>query len=141
MKSVKNPNDTAKNSAEFVDEARRSREGEGGEGREGAEGGESGERGERPSAEVRSIAIRCDGRVLLSTVDLSNVDLSKREIWVGLVLTEAEAAAIHARVNFDEAAAEAVGRLRALDKKAKAVLTPAPSPSEVGDDDDDECDD
>lgn len=72
---------------------------------------------------VPPLAVRCDGRVLLATLDLESIDLSKREIWVGIVLTAEEAAAIHARVNFEEAASPTVGRLRAQDKKAKKATT------------------
>lgn len=65
------------------------------------------------------LAIRSDGKILVSVVDLADIDLSGRELWTGLVLTQAEAAAIHPRFHFEEAAAFAIGDLRRLDKKAK----------------------
>ena len=79
-------------------------------------------------SDVPVLAVRCDGRVLLSTVDLAEVDLAGREVWVGLVLSEAEASDIQERLNFEEAAAPTVARLLALDKKKK----------KKGDDDDDD---
>lgn len=75
--------------------------------------------GERPVLDVPALAVRCDGRVLLSTVDLTDVDLSAREIWVGLVLTEAEASDIHDRLDFEQAASPTVARLIAQSKKSK----------------------
>lgn len=53
-----------------------------------------------------SYALRCDGRVLLSTRDLEGVDLSGRETFTGIVLSEAEASdALERMANaFEEAA-------------------------------------
>jgi hypothetical protein len=65
------------------------------------------------------LALRSDGRVLLSTADLEGVDLSSRERWEGVLLSEAEARDVLGRVSFDEAAAKTAGHLIALDRKAK----------------------
>lgn len=102
MSSVKDPKESAKNPADSLiepEETRPSRE--------------------CSCSDVPTLAVRCDGRVLLSTVDLQGVDLAGRELWVGLVLSEAEASDIHERLNFEEAASPTVARLLALDKKAK----------------------
>lgn len=69
--------------------------------------------------EVPRLAFRCDGKLLVSLVDLEDLDLSSREVWIGLVATEAEASDIHERVNFDEAASPTVARIRASLKKAQ----------------------
>lgn len=110
MCKIKNPNDTAKNLADVLDEAHQT-----------PEAGEA-EASERPVEDVPVLAVRCDGRILVSTKDLSGIDRAGRETWEGLVLTEAEASDIHERLNFEEAAAPTVARLLALDKKAKAAL-------------------
>jgi hypothetical protein len=61
-----------------------------------------------------SYALRCDGRVLLSTRDLEGIDLSGRETFTGIVLSEAEASdALDRMANaFEEAAAHSAGWLR-----------------------------
>jgi len=63
-------------------------------------------------------ALRCDGRVLLSTRDLEGIDLSARETFTGIVLSEAEASDALDRMAdaFEDAAAHSAGWLR---KKAK----------------------
>jgi hypothetical protein len=69
-------------------------------------------------------ALRCDGRVLLSTRDLTDVDLSGRETFTGIVLSEAEAADAfdHLANAFEEAAAHGAGWLmRQSQKKEKSV--------------------
>lgn len=111
MRTVKDPNDTANISADAHPETEESPP-------------ESGPVLTTPSApsEVPTLAFRCDGKVLLSTADLSDIDLSKRELWVGLVLTEAEASDIHERLNFEEAAAPTTARILALAKKAKKTI-------------------
>jgi hypothetical protein len=87
-------------------------------------------RAEEESADVEphtaplapSFALRCDGRVLLSTRDLGDVDLSGRETFTGIVLSEAEAADAFDRLAnaFEEAAAHGAGWLvRQSKKKAK----------------------
>ena len=104
MSSMKDPKELAKNPADAS-----------------IEPADPPDSGRRPcGSDVPRLAVRCDGRVLLSTVDLQDVDLSKREVWVGLVLSEAEASDIHDRLNIEEAASPTVARLLALDKKAKA---------------------
>ena len=106
MSSVKDPKNLANNSADSLKEPEET----------------------QPSCEdscscVPRLALRCDGKVLISLTDLEGVDLSKRETWIGLVLTEAEASDIQERLNYDEAASPTVARLLALDKKTKAKKT------------------
>ena len=73
-----------------------------------------------PSSEPVSppYAVRCDGRVLLSTDHLEGVDLSGRETFNGVVLNEAEISDALDRVAdaFVEAAAYSVGWLRKVKK-------------------------
>jgi hypothetical protein len=73
-----------------------------------------------PSSEPVSppYALRCDGRVLLSTDHLEGVDLSGRETFNGVVLDEAEISDALDRVAdaFVEAAAYSVGWLRKVKK-------------------------
>jgi hypothetical protein len=66
-----------------------------------------------------AFALRCDGRVLLSTRDLGGVDLSGREMFTGIVLSEAEAADAFDRLAnaFEEAAAHGAGWLVRQSKK------------------------
>ena len=64
-------------------------------------------------------ALRCDGRVLLSTRDLEGIDLSDRETFTGIVLSEAEASdALHRMADlFEDAAAHSAGWVRRKAKK------------------------
>ena len=64
-------------------------------------------------------ALRCDGRVLLSTRDLGSVDLSERETFTGIVLSEAEASDAFDRLahSFEEAAAHGARWLVRQSKK------------------------
>jgi hypothetical protein len=68
---------------------------------------------------IPPVALRCDGRVLLSTADLAHVDLSSRECWEGVLLTEAEACDVLGQLGFEEAAAKTAGRIITLGKSAK----------------------
>ena len=72
-----------------------------------------------PAPPARSYALRCDGRVLLSTRDLEDIDLSARETFTGIVLSEAEASDALDRMGnaFEETAAHSVGWLRKRGKK------------------------
>jgi hypothetical protein len=65
------------------------------------------------------LALRCDGRLLLSTADLEGVDLSGRELFTGIVLSEAEACDVLDRLAdiFDEAAAYSAARILKGSKK------------------------
>ena len=64
-------------------------------------------------------ALRCDGRVLLSTHDLEGIDLSERETFTGIVLSEAEASDALDRMAdlFEDAAAHTAGWVRRKVKK------------------------
>ena len=64
-------------------------------------------------------ALRCDGRLLLSTRDLEGVDLTGRETFTGIVLSEAEAADALERLAhaFVEAASHGAGWLLRQGKK------------------------
>jgi hypothetical protein len=65
-----------------------------------------------------ALALRSDGKVLLSVAYLRGVDLSERERWEGVVLTRAEATDARERVSgaCDDAAAHLAGRLLWKDK-------------------------
>jgi len=65
------------------------------------------------------LALRCDGRVLLSTVDLEGFDLTKWETFTGIVLTEAETSDVLDRTDdaFLDTAAHIVGMLRHKGKR------------------------
>jgi hypothetical protein len=70
-----------------------------------------------------ALAYRSDGRVLLSIAHVGKgVDISAREHWVGVVLTEAEQGDVQARVSeaCDEAAGNLVGRMRGQDAQPEA---------------------
>lgn len=69
--------------------------------------------------DIPPLAIRCDGRILLSTADLKGIDLAGRERWECIVITEAEASDIFDRLPFEEAAAPTVARILAQAKKPK----------------------
>lgn len=64
-------------------------------------------------------ALRCDGRVLLSTRDLEGLDFTGRETFMGVVLSEAEAADALDRLAhaFAEAASHGAGWLLRQGKK------------------------
>ena len=66
-----------------------------------------------------SLALRCDGRVLLSTSDLDGVDLTKREMFIGIVLSEAETSDVLDRTDdaFLDVAAHVSGLLRRTCKR------------------------
>jgi hypothetical protein len=68
---------------------------------------------------IPPVALRCDGRVLLSTADLAHVDLSSRERWEGVLLNEAEAYDVLDQLGFEEAAAKTAGRIITLARNAK----------------------
>lgn len=55
---------------------------------------------------IPALALRCDGKTLLSVTHLAGADLSGRETWVGVVLHEEEALGVLARLSnaSDEAA-------------------------------------
>jgi hypothetical protein len=55
---------------------------------------------------IPALALRCDGKALLSVTHLAGADLSGRETWVGVVLHEEEALGVLGRVSnaCDEAA-------------------------------------
>jgi hypothetical protein len=84
-------------------------------------------RAEEQSADVEphiappapSLALLCDGRILLSTRDLGGVDLSGKEMFTGIVLSEAEAADVfdYLAQAFEEAAAHGAGWLLRQSKK------------------------
>lgn len=56
---------------------------------------------------VPPLALRGDGKLLLSVTQLAGADLTAREQWTGVVLTDAEALSIHNRLS--DACAEAAG--------------------------------
>ena len=68
------------------------------------------------------LALRCDGRILLSTHDLEGIDLTTRETFVGIVLSEAETSDVLDRTDdaFLEAAARIAGLIR---RKGKRVTS------------------
>lgn len=59
------------------------------------------------------VAARCDGALLVSTIDLTDRDLSGREVETYITLTETEARAMRGRVTdaFGEAAAHLAAAL------------------------------
>jgi hypothetical protein len=64
-----------------------------------------------PAPLAPPFALRCDGRLLLSTRDLEGVNLSGRETFTGIVLSEAEAADALDRLDhaFHDAASHSAG--------------------------------
>ena len=68
-----------------------------------------------------SLAFTSDGRVLLSVTYLAGIDLTAREQWTGVVLTEAEASDVRDAVaeGCDDAAAHVGGYLIAQSKKRR----------------------
>lgn len=75
--------------------------------------------GAGPSHNIPPVALRCDGRVLLSTADLAHVDLSSRERWEGVVLNEAEACDVLDLLGFKEAAAKMAAHIITRVRNAK----------------------
>jgi hypothetical protein len=78
----------------------------------------------KPGAEpslVAPLALRSDGKTLLSVAHLQGVDVTGREQWTGMVLTEDEVGRIRDRLMnaFDEAAGRVGGRLRWDGKKGE----------------------
>lgn len=73
---------------------------------------------ERGRLVVPALALRSDGKALLSVAYLDGVDLSARERWEGVVLTEAEAINARERVSdaCDDAAGHIAGRILWKDK-------------------------
>ena len=69
--------------------------------------------------EVPRLAFRCDGKLLLAVTDLEGLDLSSREVWIGIVASEAEASDVHERLDFEEAASPTIARIRALLRKTQ----------------------
>lgn len=119
MRSMKDPSELANNSADASTESEAS--------------DESPPSSRSAYPEVPPLALRCDGRVLVATTDLKDVDLTGRERWEGIVLTEAEAADVFDRMDFEQAASPTVASLIARDKKAKKA-TKATSDDDSGDD-------
>jgi len=72
-----------------------------------------------PAPLTPPLALRCDGRALLSVADLDGVDLSAREMFVGVVLTEAETSDLMERLDdaYHDAAAHMAASLRKRGKK------------------------
>ena len=66
------------------------------------------------------LAMRCDGKLVVSIADIPESDLRGRELWTGLVLSPSEADAIYRRCHFEEAAATIVSIVRASAAKAQA---------------------
>jgi hypothetical protein len=71
------------------------------------------------SHNIPPVALRCDGRVLLSTADLAHVDLSSRERWEGVLLNEAEACDVLDQLGFAEAAAKTAAHIITQVRNAK----------------------
>ena len=74
--------------------------------------------GDQEPPEVPALALRSDGKTLLSIVHLGDMDLSTRERWEGIVLTEAEALDVLNRVSgaCEDAAGHIAGRMVVKDK-------------------------
>ena len=72
-----------------------------------------------PAPLTPPLALRCDGRALLSVNDLDGVDLSARETFVGVVLTESETSDLMERLDdaYHDAAAHMAASLRKRGKK------------------------
>jgi hypothetical protein len=70
---------------------------------------------------IPTLALTSDGRVLLAVHYVDKVDLSDRETWTGIILTEAEACdALDAMSDAaDDAAAHVGGRIIAMVKKRR----------------------
>jgi hypothetical protein len=71
--------------------------------------------------DIPALALRSDGKALVSVAYLEGVDLSEREVWSGVVLSEAEASDMLERVSnaADEAAGHVAGRILWMQKGKK----------------------
>jgi hypothetical protein len=69
--------------------------------------------------QVPGLALRSDGKTLLSITHLDGVDVSDREVWTGVVLSEAEGSDALERITdaCDEAAGHVAGRILLMSKK------------------------
>lgn len=68
----------------------------------------------KPQLPIPGLARRSDGKILLSTAYLVGANLSGRERWSGVVLTDAEASEANKRVSdsSDDAASHVAARIR-----------------------------
>ena len=73
------------------------------------------EPGPAPHERLRHFALSSDGRLLLNVEDLKGYDLTRREVFVGVVLTPAETQYVYTR--FLNAAAETASKLLGALKK------------------------
>lgn len=74
-----------------------------------------------PEPHIPTLALTSDGRVLLSLHYVEGADLTDRERWVGIYLTEAESCDTFDRISegADDAAAHVGGDIVAASKKAR----------------------